>query len=303
MTNNPSSSPRLIAIYARVSTARQEEEQTVKTQLAAVKDLANQRQYVIVTEYIDDGWSGDILARPALDRLREDARRKIWDAVLMYDPDRLARRYSYQALLMDELRDLGIDVLFVTTPSPTTGEEKILHGVKGLFAEYERVKIAERSRLGKLRKAKEGQVFASEAPYGYRYIPRSADSPGHYEINESEAEVIKLIFSWVDDEGVTLRQIVKRLRERCIQPRKSRRGVWSSSTLGRTLRNRTYIGEARYASSYAVVPDRPLNRERYRKIRKSSSRMKPESEWIIIPVPAIIDRPISPRVRAAEEEL
>src|SRR5271157_2092607 len=143
MTNNLSSSPRLIAIYARVSTARQEEEQTVKTQLAAVKDLASQRQYVIVTEYIDDGWSGDILARPALDRLREDAKRKIWDAVLMYDPDRLARRYSYQALLMDEVRDLGIDVLFVTTPSPTTGEEKILHGVKGLFAEYERVKIAE----------------------------------------------------------------------------------------------------------------------------------------------------------------
>jgi site-specific DNA recombinase len=85
-----SSLPRLIAVYARVSTARQEEDQTIKTQLASVRDLAQQRNYVIVTEYIDDGWSGDILARPALDRLREDARRKLWDAVLIYDPDRLA---------------------------------------------------------------------------------------------------------------------------------------------------------------------------------------------------------------------
>jgi site-specific DNA recombinase len=288
--NSFSSSPHLVAIYARVSTARQEEDQTIKTQLSAVKEFANRSGYVIVKEYIDDGWSGDLLARPALDQLREDAKLKMWDAVLAYDPDRIARRYSYQALVMDELRDIGVGLLFVTTPSPTTGEEKILHGVKGLFAEYERVKIAERCRLGKLRKAKEGQIITSEAPYGYRYIPQRPGESCHYEINEAEARVVKMIFSWIADEGLTLRRVIKKLQELEIIPRKSKRGVWSTSTLQTMVRNRTYIGEAHYGASYAVVPERPFKKEKYRKLRKTSRRIRPQNEWISIPVPAIIDQ-------------
>ena len=160
----------MIAVYARVSTARQEEEGTIETQLLAVREFAKKNNYNIVKEYIDDGWSGDMLARPQLDQLRQDAKNKIWEGVLSYDPDRLARRYSYQELVMDELREAGVEVLFVTTPSPKNGEEKILHGVKGLFAEYERAKISERFRLGKMRKVKEGHILVSEAPYGYAYI-------------------------------------------------------------------------------------------------------------------------------------
>src|ERR1700730_9524001 len=102
---------KLIAIYARVSTARQEEEETVKTQLSAIREFAKKNEYVIAQEYIDDGWSGDILARPALDQLRQDAKKRAWDAVLFYDPDRLARRYSFQELVTDELRELGLEPL------------------------------------------------------------------------------------------------------------------------------------------------------------------------------------------------
>jgi site-specific DNA recombinase len=85
---------KLIAIYARVSTARQEEDGTIGTQLGVLREFAQQNNYTVVKEYIDDGWSGDILARPSLDDLRQDAKRKLWEAVLIYDPDRLARRYS-----------------------------------------------------------------------------------------------------------------------------------------------------------------------------------------------------------------
>jgi site-specific DNA recombinase len=145
----------LIAIYARVSTARQEEEGTIEVQLGTLRDFARQHGYKVVKEYIDDGWSGDVLVRPSLDELRADAPKKAWQAVLIYDPDRLARRYSYQELVMDELRDRGIEVIFVTVPAPKNSEEKILYGVRGLFAEYERAKIAERFRLGKLRKVRE----------------------------------------------------------------------------------------------------------------------------------------------------
>src|SRR3989344_612281 len=288
---------RMIAIYARVSTARQEEEGTIETQLSAIRDFAEKNGYTIVKEYIDDGWSGDMLARPQLDQLRQDAKNKIWEAVLIYDPDRLARRHSYQRLLMDELEEARVEVLFVTTPPPKNDEEKIiLYGVKGLFAEYERVKIAERFRLGKLRKVNEGHILVREAPYGPTYILKKAAKHGSFETNKEEIRNLKKIFSLVD-EGLTLRGVVKKLQELGIKPRKSKRGVWNTSTLSHLLRNRTYIGEATYGKSYAVVPENPINTERYRKMRKTSRGIRPESEWITIPVSPILDRDLFVRVQ------
>src|SRR5688572_9742257 len=121
---------KLKAIYVRVSTGRQEEEQTADNQRMVLRERAAARGYCIVQEYADEGWSGDILARPALDKLRQDAKKKIWDGVLIYDPDRLARRYSYQELILDELKEAGIEVEFITVSTPKNGEEKILHGVR-----------------------------------------------------------------------------------------------------------------------------------------------------------------------------
>jgi site-specific DNA recombinase len=291
-------SRKLIAIYARVSTARQEEDGTIETQLGVLREFAQQNNCTVVKEYIDDGWSGDILARPSLDQLRADVTKKIWQAVLIYDPDRLARRYSYQELVMDELRERNVEVLFVTVSAPKNSEEKILHGVRGLFAEYERAKIAERFRLGKLRKVKDGHILLSEAPYGYLYIPNEGDRHGYLEILDEEACIVKMIFEWIADDCLTLRQVVRRLQEMKIQPRKSARGVWNTSTLSKLLRNEAYIGEAHWGSSYAVAPEHPLKKDTYRKIKKSSRRMKPKEEWVIITVPAIIDRDLFERARA-----
>lgn len=284
-----------IAIYARVSSSNQENEGTIETQLSAIYAYAKDKGYVIIQEYHDNGWSGDSIVRPNLDRLRVDAKKKFWNAVLIYDPDRLARRYSYQELVMDELREGGIEVLFVTTPAPTNGIEKILYGVQGLFAEYERAKIAERFRLGKVRKANEGHIIASEAPYGYTFILKhgkrgDADfRQGYYQVNEYEAEIVKRIFSWVAEDGLTIRALVRKLQEQGVAPRKSKRGVWSTSTLCNLLRNKTYIGEGHFGASCAVVPINPIKKDAYRKIKKSSRRNKPEGEWIKIPTPIIID--------------
>ena len=288
----------LIATYARVSTARQEEEGTIEVQLGALRDFARERGYTVVKEYIDDGWSGDILARPSLDQLRQDAKKKIWQAVLIYDPDRLARRYSYQELVMDELRDMGLEVIFITVPSPKNSEEKILHGVRGLFAEYERAKIRERFRLGKVRKVKEGHVLLSEAPYGYAYVARQGDRHGFLEIDPDEARVVQTLFDWVGNKGLTLRQVVRRLQEQGIRPRRSERGVWNTSTLSTLLRNSVYIGEAHWGSSHAVVPKHPLKTDTYRKIKKTSRRLNPKGEWLFIPVPAIVERDLFDRTRA-----
>ena len=294
---------KFLATYSRVSTSNQEDQQTIEIQLSTLRDFAKEKGYSIVKEYTDDGWSGDMLARPALDQLRQDAKERVWEAVLIYDPDRLARRYSYQELVMDELREAGIEVMFVTIPTPKNSEDKILHGVRGLFAEYERAKIAERFRLGKLRKAKEGYVLTTEAPYGYRYIRNNKETKthGYYEINEEEARVVRMIFQWVADEGLTLRSVVRRLQEMGIKPRKSKRGVWNTSTLTTLLRHKGYIGEAYWGRSYAVVPEKPLKVAKYKKMKKTSRRIRPENEWYKIPIPALIDRELFNRARAQLE--
>ena len=293
---------RLIATYGRVSTSNQENEGTIETQLSAVNSFAEKNGYTIVKQYIDNGWSGDSLARPALDQLRMDAKKKNWDAVLIYDPDRLARRGAWQEVVIEELKELEIDVLFVTIPQPKTDEDIIMYKMRGVFTEYERMKIKERFRLGKVRKAKEGHIIVSEGPYGYTFILKKGKKgdadfrQGYYEINEREAQVVRMIFSWVDKEGLKLRGIIKRLKELGIPPRKNKREVWSTSTLSTLLRNRTYIGEGHYGASYATVPINPTKKDGYKKVKKTSRRMKPESEWIIIPTPKILEEDLFFRV-------
>ena len=289
---------KLIAVYARVSTSNQENEGTIETQLSAVREFADKNGYTVIREYLDEGWSGDILARPSLDQLRQDAKNKLWEAVLFYDPDRLARRYSYQELVMDELKEAGVEVMFVTISAPKNSEDKILHGVRGLFAESERTKIAERFRLGKLRSIKEGHIIASRPLYGYNRVPRNGTEHGYYVINEEEAAVVRKMFTWVADEGLNIRKVVRRLQELGIKPQRSKRGVWSTSTLTTMLRNEGYVGRAHWYSSIAVEPKNPISKEKYRKVKKSSSKKRPKSEWMYVSIPPIIDEELFNRARA-----
>ncbi len=294
---------KFVCFYERVSTSGQEEAQTIQNQDMVLEELAKKNGYVVVEKYIDNGWSGDTLIRPELDRLRQDAKNKKWEAVIVYDPDRLARRYSYQELVMDELREAGVEVIFITVSSPKNSEDKILYGVRGLFAEYERAKIAERFRLGKLRTVKEGHVI-SNAPYGYKYILKNKENGilhGFYEIVEDEARVMRMIFGWVANEGETIRGVIKRLKVLGIKPRKSKKGVWSTSTLSSLLDNKVFMGEAHYGKHYSVVPEKPYKDEKYRKNKKSSRKFRPEAEWITIPVPAIIEKELYLRARAKLE--
>ena len=297
---------KLLATYARVSENPDDEEQSIKNQAMSFSDLAEKNDWQIMQEYKDDDWTGDILERPALDQLRLDAKSKnrAWEAVLIYDPDRLARRYSYQELVMDELREAGVEVIFVTVSAPKNAEDKILHGVRGLFAEYERAKITERFRLGKLRKVREGHVLTTKPLYGYNYTPNEYLNSrlvkhGYYTINEDEAKIVRMIFNWVGGDQLTLRTVVRKLQEQDIKPKNSKRGVWSTSTLSTMLRHKGYIGQAHWGSSYAVIPDNPRNTSKYRKNRKSSRRTKPETEWIApnIPIPQIIQEDLFDKVQ------
>lgn len=291
---------KLVAYYGRVSTSNQEDQKTIDNQWMELNDLAAElygnNGYVIVRQYPDEGWSGDTIIRPQLDQLRQDAKSGIWDAVLIYDPDRLARRYSYQELVLDELREAGKEVHFRTIKAPENPEDRMLYGMRGLFAEYERLKIAERFRIGKLRKARNKNIITSVAPYGYRLIlrrgkPKDPDFvETHLVIDPVEARVVRMLFDWVGNEGLTLRKVIRRLQEMDIKPRKNKDGVWSTNTLSTMLRRETYIGVAYFSASTAIVAKKPWKKDlKYRKVKKTSRKMKPKGEWIQIPVQPILE--------------
>jgi site-specific DNA recombinase len=276
-----------VAIYARVSPGAHEEEETIKNQIMALHDYAATHNLEIVKTYEDDQWSGDLLARPALDLLRQEMKQNMFDAVLIYDPDRLARRYSYQELVTDEIKEAGVEVIFVTVSVPKNSEEKILYGVRGLFAEYERTKIAERFRLGRLRKARSGITF-TDVPYGYTYNLKRGTEPGTVTINEEEAKVVRMIFGWHRD-GVSIRGIIRNLKEEEIMPRRAKRDIWCTSVIGRLLRNTWYIGEGYWGKFKSVMPKTTNAPKRYKRFAKTGREKRPKEEWIGIPFPRIIE--------------
>ena len=144
---------RVAAIYARVSSERQRQEQTIASQTAALRELAEQRELLVPEEFIfeDDGFSGASLQRPALERLRDRAFDGCFEVVLCHAPDRLARRYAYQVVLLEELARGGIEVVFSKEPERSgSPEDELLRQFQGMIAEYERAQIAERCRRGKL---------------------------------------------------------------------------------------------------------------------------------------------------------
>ena len=163
---------KIAAIYARVSTGRQEKEQTIDSQLDALYRAAEEGGYEVAPShvFVDEGRSGSHLDRPGLDQLRDLASEGTFEAVLISSPDRLARHYAYQVIVFEELRRTGCEVVFINHDFGDTPEERMLLRIQGVFAEYERALIKERSRRGRLFAAKQGRVNWSHAPYGYRLI-------------------------------------------------------------------------------------------------------------------------------------
>jgi site-specific DNA recombinase len=174
------------AIYTRVSSDLQKENNTIESQVESLLNFADQKGYVVPEEYIfrDEGYSGAILVRPGLERVRDLSAEGQIQAVLVFSPDRLSRSYAYQVVLLDEFASCGTDVLFINSPKAETPEEALLLQFQGMIAEYERAMIKERSRRGKRYKAKAGIInVLSGAPYGYNYIRRTEDTAAYYQIN------------------------------------------------------------------------------------------------------------------------
>jgi site-specific DNA recombinase len=282
------------AIYARVSSARQREEQTIASQTAALRDYAAGAGVEVPSEWVfeDEGYSGATLIRPALERLRDLVAEVGVSLVLCYSPDRLARRYVYQALLIEEFSRAGAEVQFVKGPKAQTPEDELLLQFQGMIAEYEKAQIAERTRRGKIHRARMGDpAVLSGAPYGYRYVRKTIDSEARYEPVESEAAVVRAVFQRYVGEHVSIGELASWLTEQGI-PTATGKRVWDRSTVWGMLRNPAYCGRAAFGKTQRVEHRPRLTR----RVRLRGARMaarparsdRPREQWVEVSVPAIV---------------
>ena len=223
-----------VALYARVSSDQQAEHHTIDSQLAELTARAEQDGHCIRDDlrFIDNGHSGASLIRPALERLRDLVALSAIDLVYVHAPDRLARSYAHQVLLIEEFTQAGTQVVFLNRPIGTTPEDSLLLQLQGMFAEYERAKVLERSRRGKRHRAQTGAVSVlSRAPFGYRYITREAGGgAARYEIDEEAARIVRQIFTWVGHERLTLAGVCRRLHDSGL-PSPTGRRHWSRAMI------------------------------------------------------------------------
>ena len=283
-----------IALYARVSSEQQAGDSTIASQLAALEARVSEDGLIVLPDhrFADDGYSGATLVRPALERLRDLAASGAVDRIYVHSPDRLARRYAYQVLLVDELRRAGVEIVFLNRQIGVSPEDDLLLQVQGMVAEYERAKILERSRRGKRHAAKRGSVnVLAGAPYGYRYLGKhDGGGAARYEIVAEQARVVQQVFDWVGRDRVSIGEVCRRLRQQGC-PTSS---VWAM------LRNPAYKGEAAFGKTR--VGPRPA---RPRPVRGGSEQPRrayglydtPAEDRIAVPVPRLVDPALFDAVR------
>jgi site-specific DNA recombinase len=240
------------ALYARVSSDQQAEAGTIASQVAALEERIRQDGLCLDPDlrFLDEGYSGSTLVRPALERLRDLAASGAINRLYVHSPDRLARKYAYQVLLVDELHRAGVELIFLNRALGRTPEDDLLLQVQGMVAEYERAKILERSRRGKLHAARRGNVnVLSGAPYGYRYIGKQEGAgQARYEILLEEARVVRQIFAWVGQERCSLGEVCRRLQKQGV-PSPKGKDYWDRSTVWGILKNPAYQGTAGFGKT------------------------------------------------------
>lgn len=261
------------ATYSRVSTEDQVDNYSIPTQLEAIHEYASERDIEVVKDCIDPGVTGATLDRTALNELRQLARSRQVDLVIAYDPDRLSRSLAHLLILSNEFEKAGVELTFVTQPIGKTPEDRMLFNVRGVFAEYERTKILERTMRGRMQKARDGMQPGGKAPYGYGIVD------GRHVINEEEAQVVRMIFGWLSKEGMTLLGIQQRLNAMQIPTRRGTK-FWQRSNLHRIVREEAYVGNWHYNKT-AQLTSKTETISRVKQLR-------PREEWICVSIPAII---------------
>jgi site-specific DNA recombinase len=285
-----------VALYARVSSTRQQMDQTIEQQIERLREyVAEQPEWRLEEKhiYLDDGYSGAKFNRPGLDRLREHITKAEFEMILITAPDRLARNYVHQMLLIEEFQNMGCQVQFLERPMSQDPHDQLLLQIRGAVAEYERSLITERMRRGRRAKLRSGLLLPwTVAPYGYLLDPEHPRDARKISLDPVKSEIVRQMFAWYTDpqKRRSLYWIAKKLSDESIPTPKG--GLrWNASSIRGILHSPTYAGMA-YSGCTRSVP--AVNRKSPLKPvgPGESKRPAPREDWIGIPVPAIVSQEI-----------
>src|SRR5919201_6683800 len=280
-----------VALYARVSTQRQAHTQTIDQQLERLRAHSASQEWLVSEAHTfrDDGQSGASLNRPGLDRLRDAVRLGEVDRVLVTEPDRLARNYVHQMILLDEFERVGCAVEFRDRPMGADPHDRLLLQIRGAVAEYERTLIADRLRRGRLARYRAGVLLPwTRPPYAYRLSPDRPRDPAGVWVDEAEAAVVREVFARHTAGGTSLCQLALHLQRRGV-PTPSGKRIWSISTLRAILRQPAYTGQV-FAGRFRSRPPRIRRSSTHPMGRPHESLTElPREAWILVAtIPAIV---------------
>jgi site-specific DNA recombinase len=283
-----------VALYARVSSEKQADEFTIQSQVAALRQRIAGDGYELDDElcFLDEGFSGGTLQRPALERLRDQAYNGAIDRLYVHSPDRLARKYAYQVVLMEELAKQQVEVVFLNDVTGVASPEgNLLVQMQGMIAEYERAKILERTRRGRRFAARQGKVSVlSHAPYGYRYVPKhEGGGEARYEVMPEQSHWVEAMFRWVAIEGLSLGDVSRRLHEHGVLT-VTQQAHWDRATIRGILLNPAYQGTAKFGKTRLSPRKNPPHPHRRGLTPRRDKVALPTTpaEQEDIPVPALI---------------
>jgi site-specific DNA recombinase len=301
---------RRAILYARVSTDEQARSGfSLAQQIEALRDYATRERYEILEEVRDAGQSGASLERPGMDRVRDLVAAGGVFVVLAQDRDRFAREPAYHYLLRREFEEHGTTIRALNDRGDDSPEGELTDGILDQLAKYERAKIVERSRRGKLRKAREGKVIATYRPtHGYRVN----DTRDGYEVDEEKMAVVRRVFRMVGAEGAGIYGVHKTLEREGVPPPGGGK-YWDKRAIKRWIADdayrphsyeevaelvspevaarldpgRTYgvwwFNRRRTSQTQRSEPNPDGNGRVYRKVARAVYRDK--EEWIAVPIP------------------
>jgi site-specific DNA recombinase len=278
------------ALYVRVSTDRQQHAQTIEQQVTQLRSyVAAHQGWTVAEEHVfrDDGYSGAKLDRPGLDALRDQAARAAFDVVLVTAPDRLARNFVHQMVVLEELERRGVRLVFIDRPCSDDPHEQLVTQIRGAVAEYERTLIADRMRRGRQARLRSGQLLPwTRAPYGYRLHPERPRDPDAVQVDPVAAVVVQELFAAYAAGGVTLHTLAAQLTARRV-PTPTGRPIWRSTTIRNLLTNPAYKGQAA-SGRLRTAPARRRWSALAPVGKGASTRVHPPQEWITVAVPALV---------------
>jgi site-specific DNA recombinase len=308
MPNTNGYGPKRAILYARVSTDEQARSgYSLAQQIEALRAYAASEGYEVLEEVVDPGQSGASLERPGMDRVRDLVSADGVYVVLAQDRDRFSREPAYTYLLRREFEEHGCELRSLNDRGDGSPEGDLTDGILDQLGKYERAKIAERTRRGKLRKAREGKVIPTHtADYGFKFN----DARTGYELDEETMPIVRRIFRLVGVEGKAMHHVKKRFDREGIRPPKGGK-YWSKQFIRSRILDDVYRPHTRDELERLVSPEvaarldpnkcygiwwfnvrRTTTRQvaeagsdkrRYRK--RTTTVIKPKEEWVAVPVP------------------